>query len=349
MIPSKKVWIDLDNSPHVPFFRPIIEELNKRGYETFLTARNTCQVCELADLFNLPYQKIGRHYGKNKILKVAGTCFRALQLTRTLVSQRPHLALSHGSRSQVLLAAVVGVPSVVIFDYEHSKGLPFVHPTWVIAPEVICDNALNSVRKTMVSYPGIKEDVYVPDFKPNPRILTDLGINREDVVVTIRPPNTEAHYHNPEAEGLFDAVVNFIGHVSNSRLIVLPRTGAQKTFVEDKWSQWCKEGKILMPAQVLEGLNLIWHSDLVVSGGGTMNREAAALGVPVYSIFRGKVGAVDKYLADNKRLTFIQRIQDVRTKIALVKRHRPKKPEHTNPGALQSIVSSITAILKEIP
>ena len=80
-----------------------------------------------------------------------------------------------------------------------------------------------------------------------------------------------------------------------------------------------------------------------------MNREAAALGVPVYSIFRGKVGEIDKYLADNKRLTFIERIQDVRTKIALVKRHRPEEPEHTNPAALQSIVSSITAILKEIP
>ena len=105
----------------------------------------------------------------------------------------------------------------------------------------------------MVSYPGIKEDVYVPDFKPNPRILTDLGINREDVVATIRPPNTEAHYHNPEAEGLFDAVVNFIGDVSNSRLIVLPRTGAQRTFVEDRWSRGVKKGKSSCPRKYSKG------------------------------------------------------------------------------------------------
>lgn len=349
MVPSKTIWIDLDNSPHVPFFRPIIEEVNKRGYRTLLTARNAFQVCELADLFNLRYQRVGRHYGKNKMLKVVGTCFRALQLTPTLLSQRPHLALSHGSRSQLLLAAAVGVPSVIIFDYEHSKGLPFVYPTWVIAPEVISRHGVTRCRKGIFSYPGLKEDVYVPDFKPDPRILTDLGINREDVLVTIRPPATEAHYHNPEGEAFFEAVVNFIGDVSNSRMIVLPRTDLQKTFVKDGWSQWCEEGKILMPPQVLDGLNLIWYSDLVVSGGGTMNREAAALGVPVYSIFRGRTGAVDKYLADTKRLTFIERIQDVRAKIVIVKRRRPEKPEHTNPAALQSIVSSIMAIVEDIP
>jgi predicted glycosyltransferase len=130
---------------------------------------------------------------------------------------------------------------------------------------------------------------------------------------------------------------------------VLPRTEVQKAFVQKRWSQWCTTGKIVIPIKVIDGLNLIWHSDLVVSGGGTMNREAAALGIPVYSIFRGKIGAVDKYLADNKRLTFIKRIEDVHTKIALVKRHQQAKPERTNPAALQSIVSNIIAILEEIP
>jgi predicted glycosyltransferase len=123
----------------------------------------------------------------------------------------------------------------------------------------------------------------------------------------------------------------------------------QRSFVVKKWPRWCTEGKILIPAQVVDGLNLIWHSDLVVSGGGTMNREAAALGVPVYSIFRGKIGAVDKYLADNRRLTLLESIDDVYTKIALIKRHRSAKLEHTNPAALQSIVGNIIAILEEIP
>jgi len=44
-----KIWIDLDNTPHVPFFKPIIRELEKRGHEVVLTARDAFQVCELAD------------------------------------------------------------------------------------------------------------------------------------------------------------------------------------------------------------------------------------------------------------------------------------------------------------
>lgn len=346
---AKKIWIDLDNSPHVPFFRPIIEEINKYGHRTILTARNAFQVCELADLFNLRYQRIGRHYGKNKILKVAGVFFRALQLAPTLLSQKPHLALSHGSRSQILLATLIGIPSVNINDYEHSKGLPFFYPTWAIVPEVISNNALMNFRKGIFKYPGIKEDVYVPNFKPNSRILSDLNVNAEDLVVTIRPPATEAHYHNPKSEELFETVIDWVGNAPNSRLVVIPRHEMQRSFVVKKWSRWCTEGKILIPAQVVDGLNLIWHSDLVISGGGTMNREAAALGVPVYSIFRGKIGAVDKYLADNRRLTLLESIDDVCTKIALIKRHRPAKPEHTNPAALQSIVGNIIAILEEIP
>jgi predicted glycosyltransferase len=346
---AKKIWIDLDNSPHVPFFRPIIEEINKYGHQTILTARNAFQVCELADLFNLRYQRIGRHYGKNKILKVAGVFFRALQLAPTLLSQKPHLALSHGSRSQALLAPLIGIPSVNIYDYEHTKGLPFFYPTWTIVPEVVYNNALMNFRKDIFKYPGIKEDVYVLNFKPNSRILSDLSVNGEDLVVIIRPPATEAHYHNPKSEELFEAVINWVGNASNSRLIVIPRQEMQRSFVVKKWPRWCTEGKILIPAQVVDGLNLIWHSDLVISGGGTMNREAAALGVPVYSIFRGKIGAVDKYLADNRRLTLLESIDDVYTKIALIKRHRPAKPEHTNPAALQSIVGTIIAILEKIP
>src|SRR3989442_14832911 len=97
-----KIWIDLDNSPHVPFFAPIVEELEKRGYSVVLTARDCFQVRELADLFHLNYKLIGRHSGKNKIRKMAGLCFRSLQLMPTVLKARPCLAVSHCSRAQVI-------------------------------------------------------------------------------------------------------------------------------------------------------------------------------------------------------------------------------------------------------
>jgi len=141
------------------------------------------------------------------------------------------------------------------------------------------------------SYDGLKEDVYAASFRPDPSILADLGVADAEILVTIRPPATEAHYHNPEGEALYVEVVEMLGATAGVRMVILPRTaGAQREFVHRTWPRWCEERKIVVPQRALDGMNLVWFSDFVVSGGGTMNREAAAVGVPVYSIFRGKLG-----------------------------------------------------------
>jgi len=341
---KKKIWIDLDNSPHVPFFSPIIRELNKIGYEVILTARDCSQTCGLADLFHLHYRRIGRHYGKHKIFKVAGTVFRAMQLMRIAKEEGAVLALSHGSRAQMLSAWMLRVPSFVIMDYEHVQG--FLYPTWIMMPEVITGDAIKHDKKRLLKYPGIKEDVYVPTFKPDPRIREQLGLGKNDVVVTIRPPATEAHYHNPEAELLFAEVVSLLGKVKESRMVILPRNDAQKESIQKSWNEFCSTKKIIIPEHVVDGLNLLWHSDLVISGGGTMNREAAALGLPVYSIFRGKIGAVDKYLVKSGRLILLESVEDVRNKLSITKRKHSSEIGNTNGRALSSIVQGIVKALE---
>jgi len=344
---KKRIWIDLDNSPHVPFFKPIIEELNNRGYHVMLTARDCSQTCELADLFHLEYKRIGKHYGKNKIVKVAGLVFRAFQLMPAVMREKPDLALSHGSRSKLILASMLGIPSVIIFDYEHATMLPLAHPKWVIVPEVIPDNAIKLDKQHILKYPGIKEDVYVPNFIPDSTVKNKLGLNEDDIVITIRPPATEAHYHNPQSEELFETTINFLGNKENTRLVLLPRNERQETKVRKMWPEFCSDSKIIIPEHVVDGLNLMWYSDLVISGGGTMNREAAALGVPVYSIFRGTIGAVDRYLANAGRLILLESVEDVKTKIVVEQRHRPVRPEDSNNATLQSIVASIISVLEK--
>lgn len=342
---KKKIWIDLDNSPHVPFFKPIIEELNNRGYAVVLTARDCFQTCGLADHYNLKYKRIGKHYGKNMLLKGAGLLFRALQLAPTILKEKPDLALSHGSRSQLILSALLGLKSIVILDYEHARILPFARPKWVIMPEIISSESIAIDKKHILKYPGIKEDVYAPDFTPDPRIKDELGINDKDLMVTVRPPATEAHYHNPRSEELFKAAIDFLGHKDNIRIIILPRNEKQATVIKNLWPQWCAESRIIIPDHVVDGLNLIWFSDLVISGGGTMNREAAALGVPVYSIFRGKIGAVDRYLAENGRLTLLESGEDIRSKLALIRRSKENEANLGNRAALKKIVSAIEKIV----
>ena len=316
------IWIDLDNSPHVPFFAPIIQELERRGHSITLTARDAFQVCELGNLFGLSYKQVGRHYGRHRILKAYGLCVRTLQLFPTAFCARPDLALSHGSRSQLLAAAIRRIPSLVILDYEFARSLVFLAPTWVMVPDVIPSSAIHCDKHRILRYPGIKEDVYVPGFKPDPSIKAQLGLNGNSVVVTVRPPASEAHYHNSGSDKLFDDVINFLSRAPRVRVVLLPRNGRQETSVRRRWPDLFSTGKIIVPGHAVDGLNLVWHSDLVISGGGTMNREAAALGVPVYSIFRGQIGAVDRYLSDTGRLTFLGSSQDLRTKLILDRRPR---------------------------
>ncbi len=344
--PKKRVWIDLDNSPHVPFFLPIIEQLKAQGVEILLTARNTYQVCELLEFFDLHCSVVGRHYGKHKLLKVAGNCLRVLQLAPLVLAHRPDLAISHGSRAQVLLCKPLGIPTVMMHDYEFTTKTGFIEPEWTLMPDVIPASVMSKKTERVLKYPGLKEDVYVPSFKPDASILRQLGISRQELVVTLRPPANEAHYHNPESDKLFSATLHFLADKPDVRVVTLPRSGKQSQQLRHDWPELIASGRMIIPDAAVNGLNLIWFSDLIISGGGTMNREAAALGAPVYSIFRGKIGAVDRYLADHGRLTLIENAQEIETKIKLIRWNRPSRPDCDNRPALQSIVRTITGILQ---
>jgi len=345
----KKIWIDFDNSPHVPFFNPIIKELKQRGCFVTLTARDCFQVCGLADLYGLKYRRVGRHYGKNKILKVLGTIIRSIQLLPTIFGERPVLAVSHGSRSQLIAAKMLGIQTVIIFDYEFTQGVGPIFPDWVIGPELIPNRLHNHTHIRFLRYPGIKEDIYVPSFKPDSSILNELGLNGEDFIITMRPPATEAHYHNPESEKLFVAVVEFLVQNPVVKIVILPRNEKKQTaWIKDMWSESYQTGKIIIPDHAVNGLNLIWHSDFVISGGGTMNREAAALGVPVYSIFRGKIGAVDRYLSNNGRLTLLENVEDIKTKVKIIPRNKSVKFEGGNRDSLKAIIGHLEEILNKV-
>ena len=340
---NKTIWIDLDNSPHVPFFKPIIGKLKQKGFSIVLTARDCAQTCGLADRNGFQYERIGRHFGKSKLLKIFGLLIRALQLIPFVIKTKPVLALSHGSRSQVLLASVLGIPSAVIMDYEFAHLL--VKPTWMIHPEIIPDKNFKFDSRRIFKYPGIKEDVYVPSFLPDYSILGELGLNGKELVIAIRPPATEAHYHNAESEVLFNAVIDRFGGMDDVRMILLPRNKAQEIGIRCKWAEQVSKGRIIIPEHVIDGLNLMWCSDIVISGGGTMNREAAALGVPVYSIFRGKIGAVDKYLSEHGKLVLLESVRDVREKITLVKRAPSSEIRTEQNNTLNSIVNTLTSLV----
>jgi uncharacterized protein len=351
--PVQKIWIDLENSPHIPFFEPIIKELERRDYEVMITARDCFQVCELADMAGLEYRKIGHHYGKNRLAKLAGLGIRVLQMVPFVLRKRPAISVSHGSRSLMVLSAILGIRSINIVDYEYADfrlttWLGSVQKKWVITPEVIPPDIFEKtgmLKSHVLHYPGIKEDVYVPFFRPDPTIKDALGLQPTDVVVTLRPPATEAHYHNPESEKLLIAVFKLLGKHPEVKTVLLPRTSRQEMELRSANPELFATGRVVVPKHAVNGLDLIWSSDVVISGGGTMNREAAALGIPVYSLFRGTMGAVDKHLAGVGKLILLENEQDVREKLKFLPRAKILASKPSQRATLEAVVNHISTIL----
>lgn len=341
---GQTIWIDLDNSPHVPFFRPIIQQLESRGYHVLLTARDCFQVCDLAEQLHLDCKPIGRHYGKHRFMKLLGLGIRTLQLLPLARRACPVLAVSHGSRSQLVAAKLLRIPTLQIADYEFARIWAVVRPSWAMTPTMIPSDAMKLDGDRILKYPGIKEDVYVPSFLPQDGIRQELGVSENEILVTMRPPASEAHYHNPDSDKLFQATIAHLAPVPEVRMVLLPRTLKQGHEIRVAWPELCSSRKLFIPERVVDGLNLIWHSDLVISGGGTMNREAAALGVPVYSIFRGTIGAVDQYLAANGRLVLLESAADLTTKLSVRRRSRGAHRDTAGQATLEAVTSHIVRL-----
>ena len=276
----KCIWIDLENSPHVLFFRPIIKELEDRGYRLLITARDAYNVYDLLDRFEVRAHRIGRHYGKHLFMKAIGLAIRAIRLSFLVLWHRPVLAVSHVSRAQLVISSLLRIPSLAISDYEHAggKGFSFIKVTTMMCPEAIFNAKSIRPSETYRSYPGIKEDVYIPDFKPDHSIYEEIGLSPEDLIVTVRPPATTAHYFVEASGDVFLESMEFLLKNEEVKIVLLPRTKDQANLCRQKWKDAFDTGRIIIPNRAVDGINLCWHSDLVVSGGGTMNREAATLG-----------------------------------------------------------------------
>ena len=348
---AQKIWIDLDNTPHVPFFKPMIRELKARRLEVLITARDAFQVCDLADKLGIAYERFGHHHGKHMLAKAWGVVARAVQLAPTVLRNKPILALNHGSRAQTLLSNILGIPTVTIMDYEHAGKKKWLRTPrlltsrYSIIPDCVPLAAFSGPGRIVLQYRGIKEDVYAPEFCPDPALLPELGIPDSVIVATVRPPADEAHYHNHESDIMFATTMEFLLKHADVRIVLLPRKKSQEHAIRERYPAWFSSGRIVVPLRALDGMNLLWLSDLVVSGGGTMNREAAALGVPVYSVFRGAMGAVDRWLVEQGRLVMLAHKEDVAKQVTVRKRHRAAGPDARPRHAMGDILRHLEDIL----
>lgn len=309
-----RLWVDLDNSPHVPLFAPLIALLRKQGTEVMITARRFAQTVDLVEQLGVDATIVGEHAGRSKVKKVLNLPVRTLQLRNVVRRFAPHLALSHGSRTQVLAARLMGVPSVVMFDYEWTEMQIFSRlATHLLCPSIIDDQRLQEAGVPLAKvwrYHGLKEQLYLPQFSPDPTFRHGLGVAANQLLVTIRPPGLIGNYHDPRSEAICQEVIRAAVANRDAVVVVLPKTRVEATLVRAALPN-APAARVVIPDRALPGLQLLYHSDLAISGGGTMNRESALLGTPTWSMFTGKRGAVDQYLSTHGTLRFLESKEDV--------------------------------------
>jgi uncharacterized protein len=297
-----RVWVDMTASAHVLVFRPLIHLLRGQGHEVEVTAREYAQTLQLLELHGIEAEVIGRHGGRSRLGKARSLITRLGALRRWAKRRSFDVALAHGSHELTITARRLGIPSATTFDYEfawlqHQLGCRAA--TRVVVPDAIPPERLaryGAEPPKLVQYEGLKEEYYLADFEPDPGVLAPWTIDPSKVLVVLRPPPDVSLYHR-HSNPLFPQTLTFLGERDDVHALVLPRTPEQRDYVRR-----LALPSVIVPERAVDAQSLIALADLVVSAGGTMNREAAALGVPVYTTYGGRLGGVDEALIREGRL-----------------------------------------------
>ncbi len=301
-----RIWIDLTNSPHVLVMRPVVRALEADGHEVEVTARDFAQTLELCDRLGVRHTAVGRHRGGRRGSKAIGLVSRSAALIRWARGRRFDAALGHGSNDITVAAKLLRVPSATAFDYEwatvqHSVNCRLVRN--VVVPDAIPEERLYryGARGKIRAYPGLKEEYYLADFEPSDVVLDELGLDAGQPLAVVRTPPDVSLYHRFE-NVVFKQVLERLR--DQAQTVVLPRTRQQRAEV-------ATAGGFIVPEHAVDAQSLVWHADLVVSAGGTMNREAVALGTPVFTTFEGRLGAVDERLMAEGRLRKLSKADEI--------------------------------------
>lgn len=300
---SMRIWVDLTNSPHVLVLRPVVDVLRARGAEVRITARDFAQTVALCERFGMGCEVIGRHRGARLGAKAIGLAERSGALARWARRHGPFdLALGHGSNDVTVAARLLRIPCATMFDYEWASVQHHVNcrlAQAVVVPQAIPPERLDryGAGGKLQRYDGLKEEYYLADFDPDLAVLAELGLDPAQPLAVVRTPPSVSLYHRFEN----DVFAQVLDRLRGTQTVVLPRVPEQRAQLDG----------FIVPERAVDAQSLIAYADVVVSAGGTMNREAVALGTPVWTTFEGRLGAVDERLIGEGRLRRLERAEDL--------------------------------------
>ncbi len=306
------IWVDLDNTPHVPLFRYIFKEFDLRGIKYFVTARDFAQTKELLQLFEIQHTLIGKHAGKNKFKKIINLFVRAHQLDKVVKGEQINLAVSHGSRTQLITSKKRKIPSILMLDYEYTESRIFnTLADYILVPKFIPDERLGNAGfnlNKIIRYGGFKEEIYLKYFVPDDNFRKSININEDEILIGVRPTSMVGNYHDNRSENYLENAIKYLQEDEKNKILIVNRTSTERRFIESRVKF---KNNVRFLEKSVDGLQLLYAADVSISGGGTMNRESALLGTKTYSIFTGRRPYLDEYLEKIGRLKFINSVEDI--------------------------------------
>lgn len=336
------IWIDLSTAPDPLFFKPIARRLRAQGHDVWITVRDYGETVAIASQCGLEAEVVGRHGGGTMRGKAQAIWSRSRALASRAAEMTPTAAVSFNSYAQAIAARRRRIPFITITDYEHQ---PANHLAFRLAQRVIVPEGFDPamLRKQgarsdrVVFFGGLKEDVTLADFTPDPRfpdVLARIGIAPGQIVVAMRPPATSSSYHRFDNDFFYDVLVRVAADPRHTALL-LPRYPEQAEHVRGLGLS-----NVIISQETLDGLNLVYWSDVVISAGGSMNREAVALGTPAYTVFAGRMAGVDEVLLETGALTHL-RSQDDLDRMTIQK--KTMSPSAIASGAVDEVLGAILA------
>jgi predicted glycosyltransferase len=301
-----RVWVDFTNTAHVIVLRPLVERLEQAGHEVLLTARPLSHTVELLEEWGRPHTVIGRHGGVRRRDKALAAADRIRRLAGWARGRGLGAALAHGSTDVPPVARALRIPNATMFDYEWAALQH--HVNCRLANRVLIPDAIPAERMArygarppkLIRYPGLKEEYYLADFEPDRGVLDRLGVAGAEVLNVVRTAPSYALYLGGSETPLLNRVLQRAAADPRVQTVVLARTPEQRESVRALGLD-----RVVVPDRTVDGRSLVALADVLVSAGGTMNREAAVLGTPVWSMFEGRPGAVDERLVAEGRLRLL--------------------------------------------
>jgi uncharacterized protein len=301
-----RVWVDLTNTAHVLVLRPLVEAMESEGHEVVLTARPLSHTLELLDDWGHDHTALGRHGGAGRLGKALAAAGRVPRMIGFGRGRGFDCALAHGSTDLPPAARALGIPNTTMFDYEWAALQH--HANCRLASRVLVPDAIPAERLArygatppkLQTYPGLKEEYYLAGFEPDEGVVRELGVKLGRILCVVRTAPSYALYLGGSENPLLPRVLERLTANEDATTVVLARTDEQRREIAGLGLP-----RLVVPERAVDGRSLVALADLLVSAGGTMNREAAVLGTPVWSIFEGPMGAVDEALVDDGRLKLL--------------------------------------------